>query len=148
MRPRIRIPRPLQCGSYTAGHEAHFIQARLSREQPPIGRGTASVDPEGWITITLRGQDTVRWWTHDPARLDAQLAAAEGRVELRHASSLAVPTGTGHYIVSASDQPTPCPSPDDDVDSLSIVELVQQRGGFVLPSDDPRMRELREAPEP
>ena len=106
MSPRL----PRHCGSYHAGHEVHWIQARLSRESPPIGEGRATVTDDGWITIELDDGQTTRAWTHDPAWLTHLFGGPSGPVVRRPASVLAV---SGSHLVSIGDQPSPCPGPTE-----------------------------------
>ena len=129
------IPRPLECGSYLVGHEVHWIQARLS-DEPPAAERAARVDANGWVTVQLDAGDGRRVWTHDPVRLAALLARTAGRAVLRSHSVLAVPSPNGHSCVSVAHEPSPCPDPDEDLSGLSLVELVDRRGGFIMPGSD------------
>ena len=121
---------PLRCGSYHLGHETHWIQAKLAIREPSRGTGTARVEADGWITVDLNSGQSVRRWTHDPARLAQQLAAASHRIELRAKGVLGVPSAQGLYIISVAEEPSPCPNADEVTGNLSPVELLQQRGGF------------------
>ncbi|MGQ0831180.1 MAG: hypothetical protein ACT4OV_05830 [Microthrixaceae bacterium] len=137
--PNRRAPSidpPLRCGSYRRGHEAHWVQAKVSNEAGHFRHGTATVDADGWITIVLNDGTHLRKWTHDPTRL-AQLLDASGReVAVRHHGVLAVPAG-GTYIVSVADEPTPCPSPEEDTSGWSLTEILERRGGFMISPNDP-----------
>ena len=97
---------PLHCDSYHAGHEVHWIQARLSRESDPIGKGRATVADDGWITVELDDGEQHRLWHHDPAWLTYLFGGSSGRVTLRSKSVLAA---SGGHLVSVGDQPSPCP---------------------------------------
>lgn len=108
---------PQRCGSYRGGHEIHYIQARLSWEAPPIGRGVATVEPDGWITIVLDDESAaapLRRWTHDPRRLAQLLGPVSGRVTLREQGVLAVASGDdGIPLVCVTGEPSSCPAPDE-----------------------------------
>jgi hypothetical protein len=129
-----RIPRLLACGSYHLGHEVHYIQARLSREGEPRA-GTVTVGDFGWLTISFDVGGRQRLWNHDPDRLRALLARTEGRAGLRSSGVLAVKSRDGHYCVSVATEESPCPDPAEDVETLTLDELMRSRNGFLLTAE-------------
>lgn len=136
----MRVDPPLRCTSYRGGHEVHVIQARLSWEAPPVGRGTATVEPDGWVTIVLDDDPAaappVRRWTHDPHRLAQLLTPISGRVTLRTKGVLAVAVAGGSALVSVTDDPSPCPVADEDTSGWTPVDHVDRRGGFLIAGPD------------
>lgn len=131
-----RVEPPVRCGSYTPGHEIHVIQARLSWESPPIALGTATVEPDGWVAITLDSGEELRRWIHEPVCLAQHLELTKGRVELRVHRVLAVESRSGHRLFCLAEEPTPCPSPDEDTSAWSPAELVLKRGGSLTQIED------------
>jgi hypothetical protein len=137
----------LRCGSYRGGHEVHVIQARLAWEAPPLGSGLATVDADGWISIVLDadgsavgavGDEPVRRWTHDPRRLAQLLGPVSGRVALREHGVLAVARAGGTALVNITDEPSPCPPPDEDTSGWTPADHVARRGGFLIVVPGPR----------
>ena len=104
---------PLHCSIYRPGHEAHWIQAKLAREEPPaaVRFGTVvSVEDDGWITVRVDG-GRVRFWNHDPRRAREFLRKSEGRVELPGYGLLRAPHRDGKGCLSVSMYgPTLCSS--------------------------------------
>jgi hypothetical protein len=102
---------PLHCRAYQAGHDAHWIQAKLAREVPPadVRPGTVvSVADDGWITVRVDG-GRVRFWNHDPHRAREFFRRSQGRVELPGYALLRAPYCGGKGCLSVSmDGPTPC----------------------------------------
>lgn len=129
------IWRGRRCGSYAPGHQMHYIQVmpELRGEDPGVPV-EAEVEPDGWITLTS-GDGVERVWTHDPQRLIKHLAAYPIDRVLRFERSL---IGVGHpngmvHRISVGEEATPCPDPNEDTSKLSLVELAERRGGFVIP---------------
>jgi len=137
-----QIPGVTLCGSFHAGHDIHWIQALRAKDVPEkgevTGEGWASVDSEGWITISLDDGRTERRWNHDPTRLAKALEAHGSRVLLRTLSVLGVPHEGGRYIFSVDRRPSPCPSADEDLDGESLVEQLTKRGGFTISGKEAR----------
>ena len=69
------IPLVRSCGSYTFGHDVHFIQVKLSLHDG-VGayQPVEEVSSDGTITFA----DGVSVWNHNPARLRAALALGCG----------------------------------------------------------------------
>ncbi|MGI8755654.1 MAG: hypothetical protein ACR2MB_07300 [Acidimicrobiales bacterium] len=131
-------PGLLRCGSYLLGHEVHYIQVNLSRQEPATP-GHVIVSQDGWITIeTDDGQ--LRRWTHDPARLQHLIDEHGPDVQVRPYGLLAFPGVTPpngnrtHHVVSIADKPSPCPTdvagPDGD-SAEDLFDQLMSRGGFV-----------------
>jgi hypothetical protein len=129
MYPSNGLPAPRSCGSYTAGHDIHFIQARLSWENAPIGERTIdAITPDG----TIRFTDDTTCWNHHPERLKAIIDRNDRRVELRQYSVLAVPGSGSHWLFSVSSEVDPCrPDTAESHRGESFLdELVRRGGGY------------------
>jgi hypothetical protein len=127
MYPSDGLPALRLCGSYTAGHDIHFIQARLSGENPPIGERTIdTVTADG----TIRFTDDTTCWNHHPERLEAIIDRYDRRVELRQYSVLAVPGNGRHWLFSISSEVDPCRSDTAEIHSgESFLDELVRRGG-------------------
>jgi hypothetical protein len=72
------------CGLYLPGHQVHWIQARLEREnqenRPDTGR-VVDVRNDGAVGIDLDGEER-RLWNHQPDRLAE--AASQSALIVRH----------------------------------------------------------------
>ena len=123
--------RPKRCGSYHSGHEVHFIQARLSWEKPGQA-ARAELVGDGWVVVTVDGVET-RWWTHDDAHVQRLIEETGGIAVLREHSVLAFERPGSASFVCIAHEPSPCPDPDEDVSELSLVDQLEQRGGFLVP---------------
>ncbi len=124
-----RVPLVWRCGSYTPGHDVHFIQVKLSSED---GLGehchVDCVEDDG--TIILGGRR--RLWNHDPSRLRRVLGAGGAdHVYLGSRSLLRVGSShSSYYCFSVSDAPDPCrPETAEERRAESIVEELLRRGG-------------------
>jgi hypothetical protein len=137
-----QIPPVTRCGSFHPGHEVHWIQALGAEGDPETGEGSALVDSEGWITISLDNGRTERRWTHEPTRLAKALEACGSRVVLRTRSVLGVPSEDGMYTFSVDHRPSSCPSADEDQDEESLEEQLTKRGGFTISGDELARRGL------
>lgn len=105
------------CDSYRAGHQVHWIQAKISRREPPQAVPvTASVDEDG--VVLLEGDDLyVVSWNHRPAHVRAALQRSGGIAQWRpNGHVLAVPTGHSRFgsnslfSLAAADQTRECSS--------------------------------------
>lgn len=117
------------CGNYRVGHDLHFIQARLSRENG-LGeeRTIVSVADDGVITFT-RGAPV---WNHDPERLRTILVERGNAVRLASHGVLRVPHDDGDYCFSVCDEPDPCRVETSEVrPGESISDELIRRGGFL-----------------
>ena len=141
-----QIPGVTLCGSFHAGHDIHWIQALRAKDLPEkgevTGEGSASVDSEGWITISLDDGRTERRWNHDPTRLAKALEAYGSRVLLRTLSVLGVPHEGGRYVFSVDRAPSPCPSGDEDLNNGSLEEQLTMHGGFTISGQELARRGL------
>ncbi len=127
---------PRRCGSYRPGHEPHYIQALrglADKEHPPVAGRLLEVDPEGMLTVEA-GDVIHRLWNHEAERLGALAGRNGNRVSLQSrwsALRTRSPDGSFVFSVCPAESPgrTPCPDgpPPDD-----LVELVLERGGFIL----------------
>jgi hypothetical protein len=127
MYPFNGVPARRLCGTYTAGHDTHFIQARLSWENAPIGERTIDV-----ITAdgTIRFADDTTCWNHHPERLKAIIDRYDRRVELRQYSVLAVPGNGNRWLFSVSSEVDPCcPEAAEIHLGESLLDELLRRGG-------------------
>ena len=124
------IPPVRRCGRYHRGHDVHFIQARLSREE--VGRDEQrtirDVADDGAITFT----DGTTVWNHNPERLRPVLMHCGNAVVLGSYGVLRVPKDGGAYLFSVCSEPDPCrrESADHRPDESMADELLR-RDGFV-----------------
>jgi hypothetical protein len=124
------IPPVRRCGSYTFGHDVHFIQANLSlREGIGAYRPVEKVGSDGTVTFA----DGSSVWHHNPARLKAALALAGGVARLGTRGVLRVASGEGaHYCFSVSQAPEPCRAETAEHRSgESLIEELLRRGGVL-----------------
>jgi hypothetical protein len=127
MYPSDGVPAVRLCGSYTAGHDMHFIQARRSWEHPSIGERTIDV-----ITAdgTIGFADDTTCWNHHPERLKAIIDRYDRRVELRQYSVLAVPGNGRHWLFSVASEVDPCrPETAESHPGESFLDELVRRGG-------------------
>ena len=90
----LPIERVRPCGSYTPGHDMHYIQARKSREAGERRPARIdSVDDDGTITFA----DGTTLWNHDPARLQGLLAIHGSDVSLRAYGVMGLAHDGGEY---------------------------------------------------
>jgi hypothetical protein len=105
MYPSDGLPALGLCGRYAAGHDMHFIQARLSGEHASLGERTIdAITPDG----TIRFTDDTTCWNHHPERLQAMIDRSDRRVELRRCSVLAVPGNGCGWLFSVASEVDPC----------------------------------------
>lgn len=131
--------RPLEhstCALYTPGHQVHFIQAKLAREEPEGYRtGTiVSVQDDGWVTVELDCQ-TRRFWNHDPSWVRRCIEESGGHVGLPGWGLLHAPSANGgRYCICVSDDgPTPCaPLSTADSSPTGLFEQAMTHGGFMV----------------
>ncbi len=90
------------CQSYWAGHNVHFIQARLSRESLEAGLARSgriiAIGDDGRVDVAVAGA-TVELWNHLPARLRRFVEHGKTDVVLRGHSAMAI----GSYLFSVRD---------------------------------------------
>jgi len=136
------VPPVRQCGSYTYGHDVHYIQARLSSEAPPLAATSiVAIDDDGTITFA---NGTTRW-NHDPQRLRDIVARCGPDAELRSHGVLEV----GSYVFTVSESPDPCrPTHAGPLPGESIVDEMLRRGGALRPVSDVRAELDRERGDP
>ena len=129
------IPPVRSCGSYTFGHDVHFIQAKLSLHDG-VGAYQAvdGVGSDGTVTFA----DGSSVWHHNPARLRAALALAGGMARLGTHGMLRVASGGGaYYCFSVSQAPEPCrPDTAEHRPGESVVEELLRRGGVLRSGHD------------
>jgi hypothetical protein len=127
MYPFNGVPAPLLCGGYTAGHDMHFVQARLSWENAPIGERTIdAITSDG----TIRFTDDTTCWNHHPERLQAIIDRSDRRVELRRYPVLTVPGNGRHWLFSVASEVDPCrPETAESHPGESFLEELVRRGG-------------------
>ena len=107
--------RVYSCYSCRSGHDVHFIQARLSWEDPdraPVHGHIQEVYDDGTVVVEDAQGQVIRLWNHDPERLarlaganDNQIGIQLGLLLLRTKS-----TDGGFYLfcVCPEDLRTPC----------------------------------------
>ncbi len=118
------------CGSYTFGHDVHFIQANLSlRDGVGAHQAVEKVGSDGTIAFA----DGSSVWHHNPARLRAALALAGGMARLGTRGVLRVASGEGaYYCFSVSQGPEPCRAETaEHRPGESVIEELLRRGGVV-----------------
>ncbi len=127
MFPSDGLPTVRLCGSYTAGHDMHFIQARLSWENASIGERTIdAITADG----TIRFTDDTTCWNHHPERLKAIIDRYDRRVKLRQYSVLAVPGTGSHWLFSVASEVDPCrPATAEIHPGESFLDELVRRGG-------------------
>ncbi len=131
----------MTCGLYLPGHDVHFIQARLSWNEPkhpPMPGVVTDISDDGEFRVKFEGKrNRRRYWNHDPQRLAHQVARNDGHVELRDYGVLATLTDQGQslfYVAKPNSQfRRPCPGPGDPGPSDPIDALLT-RGGFLMPA--------------
>ena len=102
--PSIPIAnRPDLCGLCSGGHNPHHIQANLSYDRPKSDV-TATVDDDGWITITFPDGTVERTWNHRPDWVAALLARTGGVCDRRSPGLLLIKSSCVHLGTG----PTPC----------------------------------------
>jgi hypothetical protein len=124
------IERVRPCGSYTPGHDVHYIQARKSGE---AGAGQAahivSVDDDGTITFA----DGTTLWNHDPDRLRGLLERHGFDVRLCAYGVMKLPHDATAYCFCVAPAATPCPGPVGPPESFEdVVRQVAERGGVMI----------------
>ncbi len=124
------IPPVLSCGSYTFGHDVHFIQAKLSlRDGVGFYQAVEKVGSDGTITFA----DGSSMWHHNPARLRAALALDGGMARLGTHGVLRVASAEGSsYCFSVSQALEPCraETAEHDPGESLVEELLRRGGGF------------------
>jgi hypothetical protein len=127
MYPSTGLPALRLCGRYTAGHDIHFIQARLSGEHASIGERTIdAITADG----TIRFTDDTTCWNHHPERLKAIIDRYDRRVELRQYSVLAVPGKGRQWLFSVASEVDPCqPDTAESHPGESVLDELVRRGG-------------------
>jgi len=126
----LPIERVRPCGSYTPGHDVHYIQARKSREAGDRRSARiGSVEDNGTITFA----DGTTLWNHDPARLRGLLAIHGSDVSLRAYGVMGLPHDGSEYCFCVAPEATPCPGRADPPGSLEdVVRQVAERGGIMI----------------
>jgi hypothetical protein len=118
------------CGSYTPGHDVHYIQTRVSRAAGE--RRAARIDAvhdDGTITLA----DGTTLWNHDPTRLRGLLARHGSDVWLGAHGVMRLSRHGGDYCFCVASEATPCPAPAAPPDSLEdVVRQAAERGGFMI----------------
>ena len=137
-----------RCALYTPGHQTHYIQTKLARDDDPakyrMGE-VLSVDIDGWIVVAVAGE-LLRLWNHDPTWVRRCFEESGGRLglpgwHLLHAAS----ASGGRYCICVSDDgPTPCAPPSTGGASpAGLFEQVLTHGGFLI-SGIEAVRHLRD----
>lgn len=126
------VPRARTCGSYTPGHDVHFIQARLSRESSPESRTTIeAIDDDGTIHLA----DGTTLWNHDPKRLRLVVEHFGPAATIRTRGVLALQS----YLFCVAPTPDPCrPTAPGPLPGESLIDEVIRRGGAIRRGTDVR----------
>jgi hypothetical protein len=122
------IPRVRNCGSYTLGHDVHFIQARLSlRDGLGEYQSVKGVASDGTITFA----DGSSVWHHNPMRLRAALRRADNLARLGTHGVLRVASDEhSDYCFSVSLARDPCrPETAEDRPGETLFDELLRRGG-------------------
>jgi hypothetical protein len=143
------------CPLYLPGHNVHFIQLRLTWNEPehdPIPATLLEVHDDGELTLDVDGE--LRWyWNHRPDDVAWAMTRYDGEFELVGYGVLAVARRLWHdgqgmpafYITEPdSEYRRPCPDQDDPVPA-DPIERLMKTGGFVMSGPEAlRWAELRE----
>ena len=123
------VPAAWSCGSYTLGHDMHYIQSRISLEDGPgEPRTIEAITDDGTITFSDGGSV----WNHHPARLRAVLRQYGNDVLAGSRGVLRVAHDGGWYCFSVSNEPNPCrPETSGARPGESIIEELRRRGGIL-----------------
>lgn len=99
----VEIPPPLRCGSYRAGHDIHYIQARKAAEDATgaVKGSVTEVDQAGIAVATPTGK--IKYWNHDLKRAHALLRRYGSRVTVQEPWSV---LWIGSHLVSIRCQGT------------------------------------------
>jgi hypothetical protein len=127
----LPLERVRYCGSFTPGHDVHYIQARRSaeaREQRPAR--IDSIANDGTITF----DDGSTLWNHDPVRLRGLVARHGPAVLLCALGVMRLPHGGSTYCFCVAPGATPCPdraapAPESLED---VARQVAERGGVMI----------------
>jgi hypothetical protein len=130
----------LWCGAYTAGHDAHWIQAihgAHDHDNPAVNGLLIDVHDNGTLVVDVDGA-VHRLWHHQPERLKQLVARNDGAIMWQSRWSLLRTLSVdGWFVFSVcgADDRCPCPDPDEPPPN-DLLELIEKRGGFDLPVDD------------
>jgi len=127
-----KIQESYRCELYQAGHEVHYIQARLSYGQPH-GQGTLTEVLGNVITVDF-GNEIRRYRNHDPDRL-VDIVGIGGNVEV--CERYVILRGNGGYcfsILDAAEPWVPCDhEPLTSFTAEALAERLETHGGFLVP---------------
>ncbi len=132
------IRAPKACGLFMSGHNPHWIQMNLAREdnenQPSPGHLLYSRS-DGTVVIEV-GNHELRLWNHEPERL-AESAASGGAIEYQPCWGLLwIPSENGRYVFCVArsiDDHVSCPLQSP---AGSPAELLKSSGGFTISIHD------------
>lgn len=132
----------LWCGSYSAGHDTHWIQAihgANDRDNPAVDGLVVEVHDDGTVVVEVDGV-VHRLWHHQPERLRQFVARNDGTVMFQSRwSQLRTRSVEGWFVFSVCEADGPrrrtCPDPDEPPPN-NLFELLEERGGFDLSVDD------------
>ncbi len=123
------------CGSFTPGHDVHYIQALRSAndaENPPTPGKLVDISADGTLVVEIDNEQ-LRLWNHDPSRLERLVSANAGQIIYRPDwGLLGTASGDGHFlfcVALAADDRRACPTTPA---TGSAIDRLQQRGGFIL----------------
>ena len=143
------------CPLYFPGHNVHYIQFRLTWNEPqhdPIPATLLDVQDDGELTVEVDGE-LRRYWNHDPERATRAMTRYDGAFELVGYGVLALARrlwrdgeGIAAFYITEPDSEyrRPCPGPDDPLPT-DPIERLMKTGGFVMSGPEAlRWLELRE----
>ena len=131
------------CPLYLPGHNVHWIQARLTWNEPqhdPIPATLLAVETDGEFTVEVDGE-VRRYWNHEPQRLTRALRKYHGVFELVGYGVLTVPRELRRVgqpfpmfciVGPDSEHRRPCPDPDDARTANPIERLRPSGAGFTI----------------
>ncbi len=131
-----------RCPLYLPGHNVHFIQFRLTWNEPqhdPIPAKLLEVRDDGELTLDVDGE-LRRYWNHSPDDVARAMTRYDGEFELVGYGVLKVArrfhrVGQGIPVFCVADIDSeyryPCPNPDDPLPA-DPIERLMKTGGFVM----------------
>ena len=138
----------VHCSLYRPGHNIHWIQLRLTWNEPvhdPIPAQLIDVRDDGAFTLVVDGEHR-RYWNHEPERMARAMARFDGEFELvgygvlllaRQHRRVGEPSPAFCIVEPDSAQRVPCfDSADwDEDDADDPIKQIKRLGGFTMSFD-------------